>query len=135
MNPKWRQKNPVDQFKAIRGSLAGHLDNFGENMIDAYKFNGYVHEHLKQLEELEPYLDGSKPWKIMLSAEEVEYKQHLDKAVLAALGYNDTYTVHLRIVDETVFFKLTNVEDGITGKEFSIKLDDWQHALLASLIS
>lgn len=133
MNKLWKQKCAVDQLTAIRASLAGHLDNLEIGITSKDKFIDYANEHLLQIEELEPYLAGKK-WSLIMDENSVN-QTRLDKAVLAALGQSDDYTLHVRLLDNYVFFKLTNVSSGRTSEESKVDLKTWQRALLAGLIT
>lgn len=81
MNPLWKQKTPHDQLTAIRASLAGHLDNAIDRTVGLSKFIDYVSEHVDQIEELEPYLAGEKPWKVCVKHEHSEIKEYEIKAI------------------------------------------------------
>jgi hypothetical protein len=134
MNKLWKQKNAVDQLKAIRASLAGHLSNYNDFIIGNPQFCRHLEQHLDQIEELEPYLAG-KSWEQPMEADAVSQNIRLEKAVHVALGQNDDYALHVRHENETVFFKLTNVVSGRTSEESKTDLKTWQRALLSGLIT
>jgi hypothetical protein len=132
MNPLWKQKTAIDQLKAIHASLAGHVSNLEDGTISSWKFTVYANEHIAQLRELEPYLIG-KEWRVMET--DTVNQIRLDKAVHAALGQNDEYALHVRIVGEYVYFSLTNISSGRTSEESKVDLKTWQRELLSGLIT
>lgn len=60
--PKWKQNNPVDQLTVIRASLQGHRFNAVTGTINNERFLEYAKEHLKQIEQLEPFLKNPEKW-------------------------------------------------------------------------
>lgn len=58
---KFKQKNPVLQLIACRGSLAGDLSNYDENIITAEQLIERLRTALQDFEAIEPHLQGQ--WK------------------------------------------------------------------------
>lgn len=58
-NSEWRQQSPQDQLTVLLMAMEGNLDNFQNGIIEKNKFLSVQNAYLKQLWELQPFLNGA----------------------------------------------------------------------------
>jgi hypothetical protein len=66
-NPNWKQNTPVDQLVTLLMSLEGHKDNWECDLITESYFKEKVTDHINQMFQLLPFIQGKESWQTIPS--------------------------------------------------------------------